>query len=108
MVSLSTVRERLAAEDTSTASLSELAALVGVSRYQLLRAFTRGHGLPPHAWLRSLRAERARALIARGSALGETALQCGFADQSHMNRIFIRHFGYTPGGWRRASRHPLQ
>ena len=26
----------------------------------------------------------------------------GFADQSHMTRVFTRHFGFTPGAWQRA------
>jgi AraC-like DNA-binding protein len=27
----------------------------------------------------------------------------GFADQSHMTRIFVRHFGFTPGEYAAAS-----
>jgi len=41
------VRERLADELVSPPSLSELAALVGLSRYQLLRRFERVYGLAP-------------------------------------------------------------
>jgi AraC-like DNA-binding protein len=26
----------------------------------------------------------------------------GFADQSHLTRVFARQFGFTPGAWRRA------
>ena len=32
----------------------------------------------------------------------QAALAAGFADQSHMNRIFMRQFGFTPGAWQRA------
>lgn len=93
------VRERLADDLVGTPSLSELAALVGLSRYQLLRRFERVYGMAPFQWQRQVRAERARALIERGRGLAEVALDCGFADQSHMTRAFVRHFGFTPGAW---------
>jgi AraC-like DNA-binding protein len=32
------------------------------------------------------------------------AAESGFADQSHLTRVFVRHFGFTPGEWRRAAR----
>jgi AraC-like DNA-binding protein len=41
-------------------------------------------------------------LIRRGTSLADTAAASGFADQSHMTRIFTRHFGFTPGAWQRA------
>lgn len=91
------VQERLADLSLPTPSLAELAALAGLGRFQLLRRFRSACGLPPHAWLLQQRAERARALIARGTPIAEAAAQAGFADQSHLTRVFARSFGYTPG-----------
>ena len=96
---VSRVRERLADDLVGTPSLSELAAIVGLSRYQLLRRFEKVYGMAPFQWQRQVRTERARALIERGRGLAEVALDCGFADQSHMTRAFARHFGFTPGAW---------
>ncbi|QPF76120.1 AraC family transcriptional regulator [Roseateles sp. DAIF2] len=97
------VHERLAdAAELAAPGLDELAALAGLSKYQLLRRFEQRYGLPPHAWLLQRRAERARGLIGAGSALAEAAAAAGFADQSHMTRVFTRQFGFTPGAWRRA------
>jgi AraC-like DNA-binding protein len=31
--------------------------------------------------------------------LADAATDCGFADQSHMTRVFVDHFGFTPGAW---------
>lgn len=100
--SLGAVRERLAEIDSQTPSLDDLARIAGASKYQLLRAFRKRYGLPPHAWLLSLRAERARSLIQAGASLATAAAQSGFADQSHMTRTFRRYYGYTPGAWQRA------
>jgi AraC-like DNA-binding protein len=76
--------------------------MAGLGKFQLLRRFQKAYGVPPHAWLLLQRAERARALIRRGTSLADTAAASGFADQSHMTRIFTRHFGFTPGAWQRA------
>jgi AraC family transcriptional regulator len=38
----------------------------------------------------------------RRLSLSEVALACGFADQSHLTRVFTRTVGVNPGAWRRA------
>lgn len=78
-------------------SLGELAALAGVSRFQLLRGFAREVGLTPHAYCLQRRAGRARRHLAEGKSLVDAAALAGFADQSHMTRTFVRYFGVTPG-----------
>ncbi len=88
--------------------LDQLAQLAGLSRFQLVRQFARWQGLPPFAWLQQQRLRQARRLIAAGTPLAEAAFACGFADQSHLNRQFTRHFGFTPGQWRQAMTGPLQ
>lgn len=99
---LALARERLLDSLEHPPGLDELAQLAGLSRFQLVRQFARVHGLPPFAWLQQQRLGRAHALIAGGMPLSEAALACGFADQSHLNRHFVRCFGFTPGAWRRA------
>lgn len=96
------VLERLADDVDHAPSLDELAALAGVTRYMLVRQFGRRHGLPPMAWRQQLQLQRARDRIAAGRTLADTALECGFSDQSHLTRLFTRQFGYTPGAWRKA------
>jgi AraC-like DNA-binding protein len=89
-------RERIDDDPTKAASLADLAGLAGVSQFQLLRAFDRAMGLTPHAYLIQRRVQLARKLIAGGAGLAEAALASGFADQSHMTRIFTRSFGVSP------------
>jgi AraC-like DNA-binding protein len=97
------VRDRLADTALDPPSLAEMAAMTGLSRYQVLRRFEKAYGLPPHAWVLSRRAEYALRLIRGGQTLAEAAAASGFADQSHMTRAFVRHYGFTPGAWRRAA-----
>jgi AraC-like DNA-binding protein len=96
------VRDMLDDETRPAPNLAEMAGHTGLSRYQVLRRFARAYGLPPHAWLMRRRAERARVLIRGGCALAPAAARCGFTDQSHMTRVFVRQFGFTPGAWRKA------
>ncbi|HEV2557316.1 MAG TPA: AraC family transcriptional regulator [Microvirga sp.] len=78
-------------------SLTDLAQAAGLSRFQVLRGFVRATGLTPHAYLVQRRVQLARRLIAGGHALAEAAAASGFADQSHMTRVFVRAYGLSPG-----------
>jgi AraC-like DNA-binding protein len=94
------VRRALARIDAAPAApvtLAELAALSGVSRFQLLRGFARDVGITPHAYLLQQRVRLARAMLARGTSIAAAAGDAGFADQSHLTRAFARQFGVTPG-----------
>jgi AraC-like DNA-binding protein len=93
---------RLDAAPEQPASLAELAALSGVSRFQLLRGFAREVGVTPHAYLVQRRVRLVRRFLAAGQAPADAALRAGFADQSHMTRAFVRQFGITPGRYRAA------
>jgi len=96
--------QRLEAAPEITTSLADLAALSGVSRFQLLRGFFRETGATPHAYLVQLRVRLARRLLAAGASPVEAALLSGFADQSHLTRAFVRQFGVTPGRYQAAIR----
>lgn len=105
---MAAARERLADDLLSPPSLGELAALVGIGRFQLLRRFAQAYGVTPYAWLQQQRVEQARGLIRHGMPLAQAAAQCGFADQSHLTRLFTRQLGFTPGAWQRACARTLQ
>jgi AraC-like DNA-binding protein/quercetin dioxygenase-like cupin family protein len=94
--------QRLDDAPADSPSLADLAAESGVSRFQLLRGFAREVGTTPHAYLVQRKARLARRLLASGTTPAEAAAIAGFADQSHMTRAFVRHFGITPGSYRRA------
>ncbi|MGH7004354.1 MAG: helix-turn-helix transcriptional regulator, partial [Alphaproteobacteria bacterium] len=83
-------------------TLAHLAAATGLSRFQVLRGFSRVTGLTPHAYLMQRRTDLARRLIAGGSGLADAAIASGFADQSHMTRLFVRKYGIAPGAYAAA------
>ena len=93
---------RLDAAPDAPISLAGLAALSGVSRFQLLRGFAREVGTTPHAYLIQRRVRLVRQLLAAGTSPSDAAVLAGFADQSHMTRAFVRQFGITPGRYQAA------
>ncbi|MFG5720033.1 helix-turn-helix domain-containing protein [Streptomyces murinus] len=97
-----TVRDRLADELTAPPTLASLAADLGLSRYQLLRAFRTATGIPPYAWLAQYRVGRARVLLEAGLRPAEVAGLVGFADQAHLTRWFRRVLGVTPAVYRNS------
>lgn len=99
-------RELLEAHWRDKPTLAQLAQVEGLSPYQLLRAFVRSHGVPPHAWLVQRQVREACRLLGEGVAIAEAAHAAGFADQSHLNRHFKRVMGLTPGQYRAALRAP--
>lgn len=79
-------------------TLDELARVAELSRFHFARQFKSSTGTTPHEFVLRQRLDRARALIERTSTpLKDVAQRCGFADQSHMNRLFRRRLGTTPG-----------
>jgi AraC-like DNA-binding protein len=100
--SLSKVREWIDARCCEPLRLRELCALAGVSPTRLARAFEAAYGLTPHRYQQSRRIARAKKMIVAGTPLAEVAAACGYSDQSHLNRWFLRIQGTTPGRLRSA------
>jgi AraC family transcriptional regulator len=84
-------------------SLETLAGLANLSCSQFRRAFKTSFGDAPHAYIMRQRILRAQELmLSTREPLSELALSCGFADQSHFTRLFVRLVGETPNNWRRS------
>ena len=81
---------------TQSRDVSALAAAVGYSREGFSRKFAREAGIGAAEFSLLVRLNRARALLRSGNPAALTALECGFADQSHMGRHFLRTFGTSP------------
>jgi AraC family transcriptional regulator len=85
-------------------SLAEVASECALSRGHFSKAFKQSTGQTPHAWLVSRRVEAARRLLAQADLpIAEIAAACGFADQSHLTRVFSAQMGASPARWRRMN-----
>lgn len=96
-------KDYLRARFNEAVSLDELEAVTGLSRFHLVRLFTKHVGIPPHAYQTHVRIEQARALLQAGTRPASAALSVGFADQSHFTRHFKRILRITPGDYVRAT-----
>ena len=99
---LERVRGEIDAHFDRPLSVAGLAAGVGVHPAHLSRAFHRRFGSPVLAYIRHARVRAAADLLRRSSlALSDVAAGAGFADQSHLTRVFKQATGLTPGRYRR-------
>lgn len=80
------------------ARVAALADELGWSRRRLVAHFREQVGLPPKAAGRLIRFEHARALAERAERpdWARIAYDCGYYDQSHLNRDFRQFAGTTP------------
>ena len=95
-------RDFIDSDPIAPVTLADLAGMTGLSRFQVVRGFARATGMTAHAYLMQRRLQLSRRHIARGMALAEAALAGGFADQSHMTRLFVRSYGISPGTYAAA------
>jgi AraC family transcriptional regulator len=80
-----------------------IAKAVALSKSHFGRAFKVCIGCSPMTYVCIRRVERAkRLLICTRQRLTDIALACGFFDQPHFNRQFLRSVGTSPGSWRRS------
>jgi len=98
-------KEMFLADMSERLPLRRVAAACRLSVSHFGSAFKASTGVPPHQWRIKARIERALALLMEATIpLADVAGACGFADQSHFSRVFVRTMGTTPGAWRRKYR----
>jgi AraC-like DNA-binding protein len=79
-----------------TITLDELSVLTNVSKYYLLRSFTKQKGISPYSYLETIRIDKAKTLLSQGVPPAEAAAETGFSDQSHFTNFFKKFIGLTP------------
>ncbi len=77
-------------------TLKDLSNLTGLSKYYLLRSFTKERGISPYCYLETIRINNAKKLLEQGMLPIDVALQTGFNDQSHFTNFFKKFIGLTP------------
>lgn len=81
--------------------VGDLAREMGISRQRLHALFRQHVGLPPKAFSRISRFNRALELMVTpgGPSLDQVAYECGYSDQAHFTRDFRAFSGESPSGF---------
>jgi AraC-like DNA-binding protein len=79
--------------------VSDLTSELGCSRKHLAARFREHVGLPAKVYARMLRFRRATDLLSAGQSIAETAAECGYYDQPHLDRDFREFAGTTPSAY---------
>jgi AraC family transcriptional regulator len=100
---LSRAIDLLESEFRRSLTISEVAAEVGTHPTHLSRVFRDRMGLSIGDYVQRLRVRWAGAELCRpGARLADVAAAAGFADQSHLTRVFKRVTGATPSAFRKG------
>jgi AraC family transcriptional regulator len=84
-------------------AIADLAALVHLTRFHFIRAFTQAAGMTPLQFVIRRRIERAREFLADpGASISDVAIRSGFGSPVQMTRAFRRIVGTTPSAIRRG------
>ena len=100
---VATVRAYLEAHYAERVTLDELAQLVHLSPYYLIRSFRQQVGCPPHQYQQQWQLLRAKQALQGSDAIAAIAIAHGFYDQSHLTRAFKQAFGVTPGQYQKVN-----
>ena len=106
-LAVASVRDWMDEHYAQPITLEMLSQRAGLSREYLCRLFRRRYGLPPVAYLISVRLLNARRLLAdTDDAVESIAAQCGLENLGHFYTCFKKHEGVTPARYRSQSRYP--
>ena len=95
------IRNYLDAHYADNVSIDSLAKLANLSPYYLIRCFRQVVGCAPHQYQQHQRLMRVKQTLRTSQPLSIIAVEHGFYDQSHLNRVFKQTFGVTPGQYQK-------
>ena len=83
-------------------SILDLATLTSMSASHFSRSFKQSVGIAPYQYLMQQRVERAKQLLKQRSIpISTIALDCGFANQTHLTKVFRQMTGVTPKAYQK-------
>jgi AraC family transcriptional regulator len=101
---LKQVIDYMKANLTQDLSILDLAKLASMSESHFSRSFKQSVGISPYQYLIQQRVERAKELLEKRSlSISTIALDCGFANQTHLSKVFHQMTGMTPKTYQKRS-----
>jgi AraC family transcriptional regulator len=89
----------------SKIKLHDLIRVTHFNQNKFNRIFKASFGCTPYQYVKRMRVARAQTLMMKSrDPLSQIAAECGFADQSHFSRCFLKVVGEPPATWRRRHR----
>lgn len=77
-------------------STKEICSHLNISLSTLFDLFKKETGYTPHKFILNIKIDKAKELLSKGEDICDVALEIGFYDQSHLNRVFKRYESITP------------
>ena len=77
-------------------TLDEISNLFNLNTFYIIRLFKSNINMTPHTYLLNVKINQSKKLLKEGCSIVETALECGFYDQSHFHRNFVKYTANTP------------
>ncbi len=90
------IKEILTSNLDEDITLEDMSKKLKINPYTLLRNFKDKVGITPHAYRMNYRIEYAKKLLQQENQISYVALECGFYDQSHLNKHFKALTATTP------------
>ncbi|NJR71164.1 MAG: helix-turn-helix transcriptional regulator [Synechococcales cyanobacterium CRU_2_2] len=99
---LERVIDYMKANLTQDLSILDLATLTSMSESHFSRSFKQSVGIAPYQYLMQQRVERAKQLLKQQAvSISDIALDCGFANQTHLTKVFRQMTGVTPKAYQK-------
>lgn len=97
------IREYIEQNLARRITLSDLAAVVHLSRFHFTRSFKKTFGAPPHQFVLACRIERAKRMLTESKLpISSVASAVGFTSSIQFSTTFRRNSGYAPLQYRRS------
>ena len=87
--------------------IDEMAKIISMSSYHMIRKFKEACGLTPHQFQIQCRIRKAQKLLEEEKSVIEAAYATGFCDQSHFDRCFYKIVGLTPSEYKQSVKRQL-
>jgi AraC family transcriptional regulator len=98
------VKEFVDAQISNDITISDLAAVAGLSQFHFIRAFKDSVGRSPYQYVLSERISVAKEMLSKSDlSIADVALAVGFSDASQLNRVFRKLIGVTPTAFLREN-----